>query len=96
MPLRSVIHLFLSVEAASWDLVLYMHQQVEAELDKIKNHPDYTKVLSLDVSKTEPAVEPQSSSAARVFEEVKITGTKSHWKEATSVSSIKQVWKQGQ
>ena len=35
-----------------------MHQHVEAELDKIKNHPDYTKVLSLDVSEGESAVEP--------------------------------------
>ena len=42
---RLVIHLCLSVEAAPLDLVLYIHQQVETELDKIKNHPDYTKVL---------------------------------------------------
>ena len=47
MPQRLVIHLCLSVEAAPLDLVLYTHQQVEAELEKIKKHPDYTKVLSL-------------------------------------------------
>ena len=61
-----------------------MHQQVEPELDKIKNHPDYTKVLSLVVTEGEPAVEPQSSSVARVFEEArslggKDTGKKPHW-----------------
>ena len=60
-----------------------MHQQVESELDKIKNHPNYTKVLSLDVSEGEPAVEPQSISAARLFEEArslgaKVTGKKPH------------------
>ena len=73
----------LSVEAALLDLVLYMHQQVEAELDKIKNHPDNNKVLFLDVWESEPAMEPEISSAARVFEEArslgaKVTGKKPH------------------
>ena len=64
MPWRSVICLFLSVDAAPLDMVLYTCQQVEAELEKNKSHPYYTKVLSLDVSEGEPAVGPQSSLAA--------------------------------
>ena len=77
------VHLCLSVETAPLDLVLYMCQQGEAELEKIKNHPDYTMALFLDVSEGEPAGEPQSSSAARVFEEArslgaKVTGKKPH------------------
>ena len=73
---RLLIHLYLFVEAAPLDLVLYMCQQVEAELDKVKNHPDYTKVLYQDVSECEPAVEPQSSSATRGFEETRSLGSK--------------------
>ena len=53
MPQGLVIHLCMSVEAAPLDLVLYMCQQVEADLGMIKNHPDYTKVLPLDVSEGE-------------------------------------------
>ena len=68
--------LSISVEASPFDLVLYTCQQVEAELDKIKNHPDYTKVMSVDVSECEPSVELQSSSAARVFEEARSLGAK--------------------
>ena len=83
MMQRSVICLCLSVEAAPLDLVLYMCQQVEAELDTIRNHSDYTKILSLDIREGEPEVEPQSSSMARVFEETtflgaKVTGKKPH------------------
>ena len=56
---------------------------MEAELDKVKDHPDYTKVLCLDLSEGEPAIECQSSSAARVFEEARslgaeVTGKKPH------------------
>ena len=70
MPWRSVIQLCLSVEAVELDLLLNMHWQAEAELDKIRDHPNYTKVLSLDVSEEgEPSVEPQRSSAAGVFED---------------------------
>ena len=69
-------HLCLSVEDVPLDLVLYTHQQVKAELNKIKNHPHYTKVLSLDVSEGEPVVEPQSSSAASVFEGARPLGGK--------------------
>ena len=47
---RLVIHLCLSVEAAPLGLVLYICQEVEAGLDKIKNHPDYTKGMPLNVS----------------------------------------------
>ena len=71
-----VIHCCLSVEAAQLDLVLYIFQQVEAELDRIRNHPDYTKVLSVDVSEGKTAVEPQNSLAARVFEDAISLGTK--------------------
>ena len=60
MPWRSVIHHYMFVEAAPLDLMLYTCQQVEAEPDKIKNHSNYTKVLSLGVSEGEAAVEPQS------------------------------------
>ena len=72
-------YLSLSVEAPPLNLVLYMCQQVKPELDKIKNHHDYTKILSLDVSEGDPAGEPQSSSAVRVFKETrslraKVTG----------------------
>ena len=56
MPWGSVFHLCLSVEAAPLDLLLHTCQQVEAKPDKIKNHPDYTKVMSLDVSEGETAV----------------------------------------
>ena len=56
---------------------------MKGEPYKIWNHPDYAKGLSLDISEDEPAVEPQSSLAARVFEEArsleaKVTGKKAH------------------
>ena len=71
----------MSTDAALLDLVLYTHQQVESDMKKIKDHPEYFRILSLETLTGAPKPQSSISASVSVLEQSRSMGSKIYGKE---------------